>query len=308
MLLFRLRILILMILTVMISRMQKRFSWPLFPTKVLTLNLEGTPSNTYLNDMENQSVHAMQDFEQTQVMDFIDNEIHSDININVLLTMMNSMSLIGESVNMDRKRNESCDKCFNLDAELLKSQNAHNDLLKKYFENNDLKAQLQDNDTTICKLKEIIKSMREKSKEENVNYDYCEIETKNVELENSDYIKHWFETANTLVRSVVVGTKKVLKEKGLAHSPELIPMKNTNNLMNHTKNKIIMAAPTIHVSAEENLRDPIDIKVDIIHPEPVAVVAFLAAVVVRIQAQHGDAIQGIQEHLLGVPIQEELTG
>ncbi|GJW57463.1 integrase, catalytic region, zinc finger, CCHC-type containing protein [Tanacetum coccineum] len=141
----------------------------------------------------------------------------------VLLTVMNSMSLNGESVNMERKRNESCDKCFNLDAELLKSQNAHNDLLKSYsqldkhciylelsiqlkqeifqkhescdnqnaleilefFENNDLKAQLQEKNTTICKLKEIIKSMREKSKEENVNYDYCEIETKNVELENS---------------------------------------------------------------------------------------------------------------------------
>ncbi|GKA44005.1 hypothetical protein Tco_0736729 [Tanacetum coccineum] len=50
----------------------------------------------------------------------------------VLLTVMNSMSLIGESVHMDRKRNESCDKCFNLEAELLKSQNAHNDLLKSY--------------------------------------------------------------------------------------------------------------------------------------------------------------------------------
>ncbi|GJU29138.1 hypothetical protein Tco_1172727 [Tanacetum coccineum] len=124
---------------------------------------------------------------------------------------------------MERKRNESCDKCFNLDAELLKSQNAHNDLLKSYshlekycislelsiqlnqeifqkhkscdnqnaleipefFENNDLKARLQDKDTTIYKLKDIIKSMREKSKEENVNYDYCELETKNVELENS---------------------------------------------------------------------------------------------------------------------------
>ncbi|GJY35453.1 retrovirus-related pol polyprotein from transposon TNT 1-94 [Tanacetum coccineum] len=123
---------------------------------------------------------------------------------------------------MERKRNESCDKCFNLDAELLKSQNAHNDLLKsysqlekhcislelsiqlnqeifqkdescdnqntceilEYFENNDLKARLQDKDTIICNLKEIIKSMREKSKEENSN-DYCEIETKNVELENS---------------------------------------------------------------------------------------------------------------------------
>ncbi|GKA86718.1 hypothetical protein Tco_0808429 [Tanacetum coccineum] len=34
-------------------------------------------------------------------------------------------------------------------------------------------------------MKDIIKSLREKSKEENVNYDYCEIETKNVELENS---------------------------------------------------------------------------------------------------------------------------
>nr|GEY05815.1 retrovirus-related Pol polyprotein from transposon TNT 1-94 [Tanacetum cinerariifolium] len=31
-----------------------------------------------------------------------------------------------------RKENKSCDKCFNLDAELLRSQNAHNDLLKSY--------------------------------------------------------------------------------------------------------------------------------------------------------------------------------
>ncbi|GKF22756.1 hypothetical protein Tco_0075078 [Tanacetum coccineum] len=38
-------------------------------------------SETYLNDMENQSVHAMQDFEQLPVVDFSDNEIHSDSNI-----------------------------------------------------------------------------------------------------------------------------------------------------------------------------------------------------------------------------------
>ncbi|GKE68516.1 hypothetical protein Tco_1526588 [Tanacetum coccineum] len=140
----------------------------------------------------------------------------------ILLTVMNSMSLIGESVKIERKQKESCDKCLNLDVELLKSQIAHNDLLKSYsqlkkhciclelsiqlnqeifqkhescdnqnaleilnfFENNDLKAQLQDKDTTICKLKEIIKSMREKCEEENVNYDCCELDTKNVELEN----------------------------------------------------------------------------------------------------------------------------
>nr|GEY56874.1 hypothetical protein [Tanacetum cinerariifolium] len=73
---------------------------------------------------------------------------------------------------MERKRNESCD-----------NQNALE--IAEFFETNDLKAQLQDKDTTICKLKEIIKSMREKSKKENVNYAYCEIETKNGELENN---------------------------------------------------------------------------------------------------------------------------
>ncbi|GKA48536.1 hypothetical protein Tco_0741494 [Tanacetum coccineum] len=137
----------------------------------------------------------------------------------VLLTVMNSMSFLGEYVNMDGKRKESC----NLEAELLKSQNAFNDLLKSYsqlekhcislelsiqlnqeifqkdescnnqnaleilefFENNDLKAQLKDKESTICKLKDIIKSMKEKSKEKNVNYDYGDIRTKNVELKNS---------------------------------------------------------------------------------------------------------------------------
>ncbi|GKG10900.1 hypothetical protein Tco_0342300, partial [Tanacetum coccineum] len=137
----------------------------------------------------------------------------------VLLTMMNFMSMIGESVNMDEKRKES----YNLEAELLKSQNAFNNLLKhrsqlekhcislecsiqinqeffqkrescdnqnafeilEFFAYNDLKAQLQDKDSAICKLKDMIKSMREKSKDENVKYEYCHIETKNVELENS---------------------------------------------------------------------------------------------------------------------------
>ncbi|GJY37679.1 hypothetical protein Tco_0424043 [Tanacetum coccineum] len=68
-----------------------------------------------------------------------------------------------------------------------------------------------------------------------------------------------------------------------------------------------MATTTIHVFAEENLRDPVNIRVDIIHLEPLTAVSFPAAALVRIQAQHGEAIRGIQEHSLGVPIQEELT-
>ncbi|GKE77934.1 hypothetical protein Tco_1544054, partial [Tanacetum coccineum] len=69
----------------------------------------------------------------------------------------------------------------------------------------------------------------------------------------------------------------------------------------------VMAAPTIPISVEENLGDPIDIRVDIIHPEPVTAVAFHVAAVMRTLAQHGEAIRGMQGHLLGVPIQEELT-
>ncbi|GKA51146.1 hypothetical protein Tco_0744342 [Tanacetum coccineum] len=141
----------------------------------------------------------------------------------VLLTVMNFVSLNGESVNVKMQISKSCDKCLNLDAEFLKTKQAYNDLLKnysqfekhcisleltiqlnqeifqkdkscdnqnsleipKYFEINDLKAQLQDKDTTICKLKDIIKSLREKSKEENVNSNKCEISTINEELENS---------------------------------------------------------------------------------------------------------------------------
>ncbi|GJR55792.1 retrovirus-related pol polyprotein from transposon TNT 1-94 [Tanacetum coccineum] len=68
---------------------------------------------------------------------------------------------------------------------VVKKRTTPSALEEEYFEINDLKARLQTNNTTICKLKDIIKSMRETSKEENVNYDLCEIENKNVELENN---------------------------------------------------------------------------------------------------------------------------
>nr|GEZ81715.1 hypothetical protein [Tanacetum cinerariifolium] len=45
-----------------------------------------------------------------------------------------------------------------------------------------------------------------------------------------------------------------------------------------------MAAPTIHVFVEENLGDLIDIRVDIIHPEPVVAVTFPASAVEELTA------------------------
>nr|GEZ76948.1 hypothetical protein [Tanacetum cinerariifolium] len=57
--------------------------------------------------------------------------------------------------------------------------------IPEYFEKNDLKAQMKDKDTTICKLKDTIKSLRKSKKEEMVDHERCDLATINVELENS---------------------------------------------------------------------------------------------------------------------------
>ncbi|GKB76860.1 hypothetical protein Tco_0943755 [Tanacetum coccineum] len=140
----------------------------------------------------------------------------------VMICVMNSTAVF-DDVNVEMRSSESCVKCLDLDAELLNKQNAYNDLSKSYsqlekhfisleltmqlnqeifqkesftnnqnaldipgyFENNDLKAQLQAKDTTICKLKEHIKSMKENVKEEKVKHEMDKIETINIELKHS---------------------------------------------------------------------------------------------------------------------------
>ncbi|GJT87410.1 hypothetical protein Tco_1069127 [Tanacetum coccineum] len=91
----------------------------------------------------------------------------------VLLTVINSMSWNNDSVNEVFQNDDSC-----------VNQNAVE--IEEYFKINDLKAQLQDKDKTIYKLKATIKSLRENTKEENVNPDKCDLEPINKELENSE--------------------------------------------------------------------------------------------------------------------------
>ncbi|GJS16666.1 hypothetical protein Tco_0411138 [Tanacetum coccineum] len=140
-----------------------------------------------------------------------------------MLTMMNSMSLNNDSVNMNFQKCDLCEMCLNLDAELSKSKQAYIDLLKnhsqlekhcislelsmqlkqevfqndescvnqndveipEYFVINDLKARLQDKDTTICKLKDTIKSLEKNTKEKNAHHEKCDLEPINEEMENS---------------------------------------------------------------------------------------------------------------------------
>ncbi|GJZ47166.1 retrovirus-related pol polyprotein from transposon TNT 1-94, partial [Tanacetum coccineum] len=155
---------------------------------------------------------------------FLENDrlVQKIMSQDVMICVMNSIAVF-DDVNAEMQSSDSCVKCVVLDAELLNKQNAYNDLSKsysqlkkhcisleltmqlnqeifqkdslsnnqnaleilEYFENNDLKAQLQSKDTTIYKLKEHIKSMRENVKEEKVKHEMGKIETINIELEHS---------------------------------------------------------------------------------------------------------------------------
>ncbi|GJU80570.1 hypothetical protein Tco_1282935 [Tanacetum coccineum] len=212
---------------------------------------------------------------------------------------MNSTVVFGDSVNLEMQISESCDKCFDLDAELLKKQNTYNKLLKsysqlekyyisleltmqlnqeifqkdksydnqnaleipEYFENNDLKAQLQAKDTTICKLKDHIKSMRENDKVEKVKQDMDEIETINIELEHS-VAKLLFK--NERLHKEIVHLKQIYKDQfdlikktrvhTKEHSDSLILQLNSNSVENANLKAQIQDKVFVNTSLKNDLQ------------------------------------------------------
>nr|GEW61322.1 retrovirus-related Pol polyprotein from transposon TNT 1-94 [Tanacetum cinerariifolium] len=108
----------------------------------------------------------------------------------VLLTVMNSMSLVDKSVNVERKRNESCDKCFNLEAELLKSQNAHNDLLKRCFKREIYLEYLKNTQEQADILQGIVKQAKVKQPLDNaLDFSCSSKKAKIVESKNANHSK-----------------------------------------------------------------------------------------------------------------------
>ncbi|GKA98574.1 hypothetical protein Tco_0826511, partial [Tanacetum coccineum] len=83
-----------------------------------------------MNTVVQQSTVDKQCLEITKKELLLENDqlLQQIMSLEVLLIVMNSMSLVSEYVNMDGKRKQTC----NLEAELLKSQNAFNDLLKRH--------------------------------------------------------------------------------------------------------------------------------------------------------------------------------
>ncbi|GJY82578.1 integrase, catalytic region, zinc finger, CCHC-type containing protein [Tanacetum coccineum] len=65
---------------------------------------------------------------------FLENDRHLQkiMSQDILLTVMNSMFLNDEYVNVEMERSGSCEMCLNLDAEFSQTKKAYNDLLKNY--------------------------------------------------------------------------------------------------------------------------------------------------------------------------------
>ncbi|GKC38070.1 hypothetical protein Tco_1050454, partial [Tanacetum coccineum] len=86
-------------------------------------------------------------------------------------------TVVNLSVNANGETVTECQKCLELETELVKKK----DFL---FELSELKAQSQAKDTVIVKLKEQIKSLKGNVEDSSVKMDMDEIETLNIELEH----------------------------------------------------------------------------------------------------------------------------
>ncbi|GJR81799.1 retrovirus-related pol polyprotein from transposon TNT 1-94 [Tanacetum coccineum] len=145
----------------------------------------------------------------------------------VRLTVMNSMSLIGETMNMDGMRNKSCDKCFNLEAELLKSQNAFNDLLKSHSQLEkhciSLECSIQLNQEIVFKEQfDSIKQTRVRSKEQSDSL----IDKLNLKSAENEDLKAQIQDKVFVITSLKNDLQKI-KGKEIVDIAAQIPSANT---------------------------------------------------------------------------------
>ncbi|GKB18042.1 retrovirus-related pol polyprotein from transposon TNT 1-94, partial [Tanacetum coccineum] len=118
--------------------------------------------------------------------DIVNIVVNSSLDINTSVNV-NSSAAMNDSVNYV----EMCNKCLELEAELIKQHNMNDTSVNQtkptfdhLFELDNLKAELQAKDTTIEKLKANIKRLNKTSTTNSVKKDIDEIETINIELEH----------------------------------------------------------------------------------------------------------------------------
>ncbi|GJZ07545.1 retrovirus-related pol polyprotein from transposon TNT 1-94 [Tanacetum coccineum] len=139
----------------------------------------------YHTDMDNQSVHAMQELSDEQAFWLQTSHPNTDQSTLSPVKIKAPKELPKVSlVNTSLKKLKYHLGQFDTVVKKRITPDAITEGEWGIFENDDSKAHLQAKDTTICKLKEHIKSMRENNKEEKVKHDMDEIETINIELKH----------------------------------------------------------------------------------------------------------------------------
>ncbi|GKD84771.1 hypothetical protein Tco_1355925, partial [Tanacetum coccineum] len=113
--------------------------------------------------------------DQVLFHDIMNVVVNNSVNVNSFVAMKDYMNMSDMFV-------EKCQKCLELETELVK-KDKNNPEIHDFFETNDLKAQLQEKDTTINKLKENVKDLRKNP--DRVKKEYDAVETINIELEHS---------------------------------------------------------------------------------------------------------------------------
>ncbi|GJT06182.1 retrovirus-related pol polyprotein from transposon TNT 1-94 [Tanacetum coccineum] len=141
--------------------------------------------------------------------------------------------------------------------------------IPEIFEINDLKARLQDKD----KLKDAIKSLRENTKEHNVNHDKCELEPINKELENSmakllsenerlcneiNHVKQVFKDQFDSIKQTRVRDKEQRKEivEHVVHTPSATPIATGMFKFN------LVPLPPREIVEQAKAKQPLDSELD----------------------------------------------
>ncbi|GKB12113.1 hypothetical protein Tco_0846036 [Tanacetum coccineum] len=176
--------------------------------------------------------------DQVMFHDIMHVVVNNSVNVNLFVAMKDYMNVSDMFV-------EKCQKCLELETELVKKDKVINDLstrfsnlekhcislevdnqlnqeifqrenyvlnesaptFDQFFELNDLKAQLQEKNTTIKQLKEKVKDLRKNP--DRVKQEYDAIETINIELEHN-VAKLLYENEN--LSKEIVHLKKIFKE------------------------------------------------------------------------------------------------
>ncbi|GKA59815.1 hypothetical protein Tco_0759128 [Tanacetum coccineum] len=163
------------------------------------------------------------EIQQKQFLIENDRLLDKIISQEIVNIVLNSSVIICDSEKNNENSVDTCNKCLELEADLVKkndvyielskrfsnleqhciylevakqlikeifqkdksSDNQNNPEIQEYFKQNDLKAQLQAKDTVISKLKETVHSLRENTNLTKVKKEIDEIETINIELEHS---------------------------------------------------------------------------------------------------------------------------